>query len=141
MSTETQTPNLYPEGGSIHFLMPSTNAIGKLKDAEKGRDLTISYRTKDEWIAVKGKAERYFFLGFKPATNDKGDVYYLAKLSNGEKTFVCAQTILIQALMSISLGQGVEITCTGSTKANGGIIPTFEVAELPGVTMFPETNE
>lgn len=134
-------PNLFPQGGEITFIMPSTNAVGQLKDAPKGRSLTVLYKTKEQWIAEKDEPQRYFFLGFKPATNEKGDVYYLAKLSDGEKTFVCAQTILVQALMSTSLGQGIEVTCTGFSKANGGQIPTFEVSELEGVTLFPNEGE
>lgn len=138
---EGQKPNLYPQNGEVTFLMPSTNAVGRLKTAEKGRDLTISYKTKEEWLAEKGTPQRYFFLGFKKAENEKGDEYYLARLSDGERTFVCAQTILIQALMGVSFGHGIEVKCTGSVKAKGGSIPQFEVAELPGVTIFENQDE
>jgi len=135
------TPNLFPKGGEITFLMPSTNAIGKLESATVGKELTVNYKTKEDWIAEKDQPKRYFFLGFKTATDEKGDNYYLAKLSNGTETFVCAQTILIQALMNIQFGYGVEITCTGYVKAKGGQIPTFTVSELEGVTLFPDNDE
>jgi len=133
-------PNLYPNGGEITFIMPSTNAIGKLKDAEKGRNLSVKYKTKEMWINNAGVVERYYYLGLKSATNDKGDPYFLAKLSDGENTFVCAQTILIQSLMSVPFCQGVEVMCTGSTKTNGNNIPTFDVVDL-GINLFEGNDE
>jgi hypothetical protein len=130
-TTEEQKPNLFPKHGEITFVMPSTNAIGKLKDAEVKSKLTVSYMEKSEWIAKKGEAITCFFLGFKEAQDAKGGSYFLAKLHDGEKAFVVAQTVLIQALMGTVVGQGVSITCTGSTKTTGGNeIPLFDVNEL-----------
>jgi hypothetical protein len=126
-----EKPELKPANGEITFIMPSTNALGALKKAEEGRQLTVSYKKKEEWIAQKDQPIRCYFLGLKEATDGKGDTYFIAKLHDGEKAFVCAQTILVQALMSTELGQGVEITCTGSTKgSNGNEIPQFDVVEL-----------
>lgn len=126
-----QKPELKPVNGEVTFLMPSTNALGALKKAETGRQLTVKYKTKEEWLAEIGKTVRCFFLGLKEATDGKGDTYFIAKLHDGEKAFVCAQTVLVQSLMSTELGQGVEITCTGSSKGNSGnTIPIFEVVEL-----------
>lgn len=129
-NTETK-PELKPVGGEITFLMPSTNALGALKKAEKGRQLTISYKKKEEWLAEIGKPKRCFFLGLKESTDGKGDSYFIAKLHDGEEAFVCAQTVLVQALMSTEIGQGVEITCTGSSRGTtGNEIPLFDVVEL-----------
>lgn len=126
-----EKPELKPTNGEITFIMPSTNALGALKSAEEGRQLTVSYKKKEDWLAEKDKPIRCYFLGLKEATGGKGDTYFLAKLHDGEKAFVCAQTILVQALMSTELGQGVEITCTGSVKgSNGNDIPQFDVVEL-----------
>ena len=130
-----EKPELKPVGGEITFMMPSTNAIGALKDAELGRQLTVSYKKKEEWLAEVDKPLRCFFLGLKEATDAKGKIYFIAKLHDGEKAFVCAQTVLVQALMSTELGQGVEITCTGSSKTNGNDIPLFEVVELEGLNI------
>lgn len=124
-------PELKPIDGEITFLMPSTNAIGALKNAEEGRQLTIKYKTKEDWLAQKDEPVRCYFMGLKESTDGKGESYFLAKLHDGERAFVCAQTILVQALMTTELGQGVEITCTGSVKgASGNDIPQFEVVEL-----------
>ena len=121
---------LRPINGEVTFIMPSTNALGHLKKAQKGRQLTVSYKKKEEWLAEVGKTVRCFFLGLKEATDQKDGTYFIAKLHDGEKAFVCAQTVLVQALMSTELGQWVEITCTGSTKSNGNDIPLFDVVEL-----------
>jgi len=125
-----EKPELKPIGGEVTFMMPSTNALGALKNAEKGRQLTVSYKKKEEWLAEIGKPVKCYFLGLKEATDSKGDTYFIAKLHDGVKAFVCAQTVLVQSLMSTELGQGVEITCTGSSKTNGNEIPLFEVVEL-----------
>lgn len=129
-NTENQKPNLFPKNGEVTFIMPSTNAMGQLKDAAVSRKLTVSYMEKGEWIARKGEKIDCFFLGFKEALDAKGNTYFLAKLHDGEKAFLVAQTVLIQALMSTKPGQGVSIVCTGSTKTTGGNdIPLFDVDE------------
>ncbi len=138
---ENQKPNLYPKDGEITFLMPSTNAVGALKNAKRGRKLTVTYKKKEEWLAIQGQPVNCYFLGFKEAVDGKGNPYIIAKLHDGENAFVCAQTILVQALMGTSLGQGVEIVCTGSTKTNGNEIPLFEVSELEGVNLIKQDNE
>jgi len=122
---------LYPKNGEVSFLMPSTNAIGILKNANTNRKLSVSYLRKEEWIARDGEPLDCFFLGFKEAFDNKGNPYFLAKLHDGKKAFMVAQTILVQALMNTTVGQGVRITCTGTTKTTGGNdIPLFDVDEL-----------
>ncbi len=121
---------LIPKNGEITFIMPNTEAIGQLKNAEKGRKLTCSYFKKDQWLSKIGEVVNCFFLGFKEAKDSKGEPYFLAKLHDGENAFVCGQTILVQSLQAVPIGQGVEIVCTGSSKTNGNEIPLFEVTEL-----------
>jgi hypothetical protein len=138
---QQEKPNLFPKNGEVTFIMPSTNAIGALKAAGINRKLTVSYMEKGEWIARKGEAVECFFLGFKEATDAKGGSYFLAKLHDGEKAFLVAQTVLIQALMSTKVGQGVSITCTGSTKTTGGNdIPLFDVDEKD-INIFDANEE
>lgn len=144
MSNENQNseqkPELYPKNGEITFIMPSTNAIGALKNADTNRKLTVSYQKKEEWIAEQGKPVECFFLGFKEATDGKGNIYFLAKLHDGAKAFVAGQTVLVQALMNTQIGQGVRITCTGSTKTTGGNdIPLFDVDEL-NINLFDNAD-
>jgi hypothetical protein len=142
MENTATKPELKPENGEVTFLMPSTNAVGILKNAKPGRKLTVTYKTKEEWAEEKDKPVNCFFLGFKNAEDSKGRTYLIAKLHDGEKAFVCAQTILVQALMGVELGQGVQIICTGTVKAqSGNHIPTFEVSELPGVSLISQDNE
>ncbi|WP_438423222.1 hypothetical protein [Aquimarina macrocephali] len=142
MENQQVKPELYPKNGEVTFLMPSTNAIGMLKGAKTGRTLTVAYKTKEDWLAEKDQPVKCFFLGFKESTDGTGKPYLIAKLHDGEKAFVCAQTVLIQALMGVELGQGVQVTCTGSTKGNNGnVIPLFEVVELEGVNLIGGGNE
>ncbi|AQX12510.1 hypothetical protein [Elizabethkingia meningoseptica] len=132
---------LYPKNGEITFIMPSTNAIGALKNAETNRKLTVSYLKKEQWIAEEGKPVECFFLGFKEASDAKGNPYFLVKLHDGEKAFVAGQTVLVQALMNTTVGQGVRITCTGTTKTTGGNeIPLFDVDEL-NINIFDNADE
>ncbi|MHC0442347.1 hypothetical protein [Flavobacterium sp. 3-210] len=143
MNTEQteEKPNLYPKNGEVTFIMPSTNAIGLLKKAGVNRKLTVSYMEKSEWIAKKGEPVECFFLGFKEAADAKGGTYFMAKLHDGEKAFLAAQTVLIQALMNTKIGQGVSITCTGSSKTTGGNdIPLFDVDEKD-INIFDANEE
>ncbi|WP_379963940.1 hypothetical protein [Epilithonimonas sp. UC225_85] len=134
-------PELHPKNGEITFIMPSTNAIGALKNAGTGRKLTVSYKEKSEWISEIGIPVECFFLGFKEASDAKGNPYFMAKLHDGVKAFIAAQTVLIQALMNTKMGQGVRITCTGSTKTTGGNdIPLFDVDELE-INLFENADE
>ena len=140
MSNENQA-ELYPKNGEVTFIMPSTNAIGALKNAETNRKLTVSYQKKEEWIAEKDKPTECFFLGLKEAKDAKGNTYFLAKLHDGDKAFIAGQTVLIQALLSTKIGQGVRITCTGTTKTVGGNeIPIFDVDEL-NINLFDANEE
>ena len=141
--TQEQTPKsaLYPRGGEVTFLMPSTNALGVLKKAKKGRNLTAKYMTIEDWQTEKGKEKLCYFLGFKEAIDSSGEVYYLAKLHDGEIPFVAAQTILVQSLANIPAGQGVSITCTDVVKnAKNGKTAMFEVTELD-VNLYGKADE
>lgn len=141
MSKEEVKPELYPKNGELTFLMPNTNAIGALKDASLGRKLTVKYKEAGEWLNEIDKPVRCYFLGFKEAADSKGNPYFIAKLHDGENAFVCAQTVLVQALMTTELGQGVEITCTGHSQTNGNKIPLFDVVELEDLNLTRGANE
>lgn len=134
------TPVLYPKGGEVTFLMPNTNALAKLKEAKKGANLTAKYMTAEEWAKLENKEQRCIYLGLKEASDADGREYYLAKLHNGKEPFVAAQTILVQSLANLPIGQGVSITCTGIEKASKGKIVRFEVADL-GINFLGNDNE
>ena len=134
------TPVLYPKGGEVTFLMPNTNSLAKLKDAKKGANLTAKYMTAEEWAKLENKEQRCIYLGLKEASDADGREYYLAKLHNGKDPFVAAQTILVQSLANLPIGQGVSITCTGIEKAAKGKIVRFEVADL-GINFLGNDNE
>ena len=137
---ESNQPVLYPKGGEITFLMPSTNFLGKLKDAEPTRSLTAKYMTIDEWANIKGKELRCVFLGMKEAIDSDGKQYYLAKFTDGKLNFVAAQTILVQSFLNVPIGQGVSITCKDVVpNSKKGKTALFEIDDL-GFNVF-ENNE
>ncbi|MCB0460353.1 MAG: hypothetical protein KDC74_10115 [Flavobacteriaceae bacterium] len=131
MENSEKKQELYPKNGEVTFLMPNTNAIGVLKKAQKGRSLTAKYMTVEDWQSEKGKEKLCYFLGFKESVDASGEVYYLAKLHDGDTPFVAAQTILVQSLANIPVGQGVSITCTDVVKnSKSGKTALFDVVEL-----------
>ncbi len=122
---------LFPNGGEITFLMPSTNMLGMLKDATPQSTLTAKYMTVDEWAAEKGVEKRCIYLGMKSATDAAGDQYYLAKFTDGKVPFVCAQTVIVQSFATIPVGQAVAITCTDVVKnSKNGKTALFEISDL-----------
>ena len=128
---EEQKAVLYPKDGEVTFLMPNTNSIGMLKKAKKGTKLTAKYMKVEDWEKLKGIEKLCYFLGFKGATDRKGNTYYIAKLHDGETPFVAAQTVLVQSLSNIPIGQGVSIVCTDVvSNANNGRTPLFEITKL-----------
>ena len=138
--SEKSKQELYPKDGEVTFLMPNTNTLAKLKDAPVGANITSKYRTKEDWMELKGKPQKCFFLGMKEAYNDKDEVYYLVKLHDGKSPFVAGQTVLVQSLQSVPVGQGVQITCTGLSKSGTRSIPMFDVAQL-GINIFDNQDE
>ncbi|MEK0369713.1 MAG: hypothetical protein QQN55_00960 [Nitrosopumilus sp.] len=140
MNNEKSKQELYPKNGEVTFLMPNTNTIAKLKTAEVGANITASYRTKEEWVELKGKPQKCFFLGMKEAVDENDKVYYLAKLHDGKSPFVAGQTVLVQSLASVPVGQGVQITCTGLSGSGSRKIAMFEVAQL-GINLFDNQDE
>ena len=138
--SEKSKQELYPKDGEVTFLMPNTNTLAKLKDAPVGANITSKYRTKEDWMELKGKPQKCFYLGIKEAFNDKDEVYYLVKLHDGKSPFVAGQTVLVQSLQSVPVGQGVQITCTGLSKSGTRSIPMFDVAQL-GINIFDNQDE
>lgn len=113
MSTENKKQELFPEGGELTFLMPTTNALGLLKEAEEDSDLTASYMRWEDWQQLKGVDLRCFFLGLKKCIDSDGEIYFMAQfVDESNKPFVAAQTILVDAMKNTVFGQGVKIVCT-----------------------------
>jgi|GEM_PF-2135314 len=137
---QNESPVLYPKGGEVTFIMPNTNALAKLKQAKKGANLTAKYMTAEDWSATKGEEQRCIYLGLKEAVDSEGREYWLVKLHNGKEPFVAAQTILVQSLANLPIGQGVSITCTGVEKAKTGKIVRFEIADL-GINFLGNDDE
>jgi len=138
--SEKPKQELYPKNGEVTFLMPNTNTIAKLNSASKGPTVTASYRTKEQWNELKDKPQKCFYLGLKEATDENNKTYYLVKLHDGKNPFVAGQTVLVQSLQSVPVGQGVQITCTGLSKSGTRSIPMFEVVQLE-INLFDNNEE
>lgn len=132
MQTNEKKPELFPVGGEVTFLMPTTNALGLLKDAKDDGDLTASYMKWEDWQAIKGVELRCFFLGLKKCIDSDGEEYYMAQfVDENNKPFVAAQTILVDAMKSTEYGQGVKIVCTdvvGNSKKGKTVL--FDIKRL-----------
>ncbi|WP_374464168.1 hypothetical protein [Chryseobacterium sp.] len=80
------------------------------------------------------------FLGLKKQQTAKEILISSQNYTMEQKAFVAGQTVLVQALMNTQIGQGVRITCTGSTKTTGGNnIPLFDVDEL-NINLFDNAD-
>jgi hypothetical protein len=128
---EKSVAELFPTGGEITFLMPSTNMIGMLKDAKPQQTLTAKYMTVEDWQKEQGIEKRCIYLGMKSATDASGDQYFLAKFTDGKSPFVCAQTVIVQSFATVPVGQAVSITCTEVVKnSKNGKTALFEISDL-----------
>ncbi len=107
-----EKPALYPKDGEVTFLMPNTNALGMLKEAKEGGNLTATYMKWEDWEKIKGVELRCFFMGFKDCVDSNGEDYKLSQfVDENNKPFVAAQTILVDDMKNVPYGQGVVIVC------------------------------
>jgi len=132
MQENVKKPELFPDGGVVTFVMPSTNALGLLKEAPEDGDLTASYMKWEDWQAIKGVELRCFFLGLKKCVDSDGEDYHMAQfVDENNKPFVAAQTILVDAMKTTVFGQGVKIVCTdvvGNSKKGKTVL--FDIKKL-----------
>lgn len=132
MSTDVKKQELYPEGGEITFIMPTTNALGLLKEADEDSDLTASYMKWEDWKEMTGVAIRCFFLGLKKCIDSDGNDYFMAQfVDENNKPFVAAQNILVDAMKNTIYGQGVKIVCTDVvSNSKKGKTVLFDIKKL-----------
>lgn len=111
-ANEAKKPVLYPLNNTVVFYMPDTNTLGKLVKAKKGVELTSKYMTVQDWEKRMGEPLYCFYSGMKDSTNGEGNHYQIARLINAKgEPFICAQNGLVESLVHLEVGQGVEITC------------------------------
>lgn len=117
--------------GYAPILIPTESVINRLVEAETGMELTTSYRTKEEWMELKNKPINCFFMGTEEATNAKGKKFDVASFVAKDCVFVAGQKVLVDAVKQLPVGQGVQITYTGSkSNSSDGQTLLFKVKRL-----------
>ncbi len=136
MENNAKPMGLYPLNGEVTFIMPNTNVVAKLKEAEPTQTLTSKYMTIEDWQNCIGQEKRVIYCGMKEAIDSSGELYYLVKCNDGAQPFVAAQTVLVQSLQSVKVGQAISITCIDVVKnMKNGKTALFEVQDL-GFNIF-----
>lgn len=131
MEKQSKKMELRPTNGEVTFLMPNTNMLGKLKDAKPTKTLTSKYMTIDDWQNQKGIEFRVIYCGIKEAIDSSGELYHLVKLNDGKQPIVAAQTVLVQSLFNVPIGQAVSIVCIDVVRnTKNGKTALFEVMDL-----------
>ncbi len=112
--------------------IPSTDQLGALKTMETGFNMNPKYRTKEEWISLKGQEVRAFFLGLRELPNDEGDAVICGAFSTEKEIFFAGQKVLIDAVRSLEPKTPVSITFTETrkNKSSQGSTMIFEVKLL-----------
>lgn len=129
MENQNQVTNGDQQTTTMQLVIPTADQLGSLQSLEKGASVTVEYRTKEQWEALKGKETRAIFCGIKEVANEEGEMMVLALFQEASGfRYVSAQTILIDAVRSLPLGTPVSITYQGAKKnSKGGGTCQFEV--------------
>lgn len=112
--------------------IPNTEQLGTLKSMETGFNLNPKYRTKEEWMELKGQAIRAFFLGMRELPNEDGEAVACATFASEKEIFFAGQKVLIDAVRDLDPKTPVEVTYTESrkNKSTQGSTMIFEVKLL-----------
>ena len=119
-------------GTEVAFVIPDTESLGKLKELETQFSLTMKYKTKDDWAALKGQPLRAYFMGTKDIPNDKDELVLCGIFITEQECFLAAGTTLIEAVRNLPPKTAVEITYEGSkaNKSSDGNTMIFDVKRL-----------
>lgn len=96
--------------------MPNTEALGKLQTAETGMAITIKYKTQEDWMELKGKPVRCFFMGVKEVPNEDGEKVLCAGFMSTDGVFIAGQMVLVDAVRGLNKGTAIEIIYDGKKK-------------------------
>lgn len=116
----------------VKIEIPSTDQLGSLKTMETGFNMNPKYRTKEDWIELKEKEVRAYFLGLRELPNDDGDAVLCGVFSTEKEIFFAGQKVLIDAVRSLEPKTPVSITFkeTRKNKSSQGSTMIFEVKLL-----------
>lgn len=114
------------------MLVPNREALTKLEDYKEEFSLNAKYKGAEEWPALKEKPLRAYFMGFKEIPDDKGEVLNAAVFVSATEVFLCAQTVLVDAVRNLDAQTPVEIIYKGKkdNKSSVGSTMIFDVKKL-----------
>ncbi|WP_233881845.1 hypothetical protein [Tenacibaculum piscium] len=112
--------------------IPSTEQLGSLKTMETGFNMNPKYRTKEDWIELKGVEVRAYYLGLKELPNDDGEAVVCGVFATEEEIFFAGQKILVDAVKKLDMKTPVSIVFleTKKNKSTAGNVMLFEVKLL-----------
>lgn len=119
-------------GAEVTFFIPDTESLGHLDQMEPQFNLTMKYKTIEDWAVLKDKPVRAFYMGMKPIPNDNGEVVNCGVFVTKTECFISGQMLLVEAVQNLQPKTPVEIVYRGKTKnkTTDGSTSTFEVTKL-----------
>lgn len=103
-------------GTQVTFIIPDTESLGRLDELEPQFNLTMKYRSTDDWAVLKDKPIRCFFMGMKPIPNENGELVNCGVFVSKTECFISGQMLLVDAVSNLSAGTPIEVTYVGKTK-------------------------
>lgn len=101
----------------VTLKMPNTELLGKLEGAIPGMAITVKYKKQEDWMEIKGKPLRCFYMGVKEVPNEEGDEKVLcAGFMSTDGVFIAGQMVLVDAVRGLTKGTPIEITYEGKKK-------------------------
>lgn len=98
------------------LFIPNTEALGRLESAEVGMNVTVTYRTKEEWFEYKNKPVKAYFMGMKEIPNSDGEMINCGAFFSTDGPFLAAQKILVDAVRHLEPNTPIVITFLGTKK-------------------------
>lgn len=114
------------------LLMPSTEEVGELQNMETGTSIIAKYRTQEDWLQLKDRPVKCYFMGMKDIPNDEGEIINCGVFAEKGGVFLSAQMVLVDAVQSLESGTPICITYLGKkkNKSNEGSTNVFDVQLL-----------
>jgi hypothetical protein len=119
-------------GTKVSFVMPDTESLGQLDSMGKQFNLTMKYRTTDDWAVLKDVPVRAFYMGIKSIPNENGELVNCGVFITQKECFISGQMLLLDAVQNLIPKTPIEIIYRGKTKnkTTDGMTCVFEVSKL-----------
>lgn len=121
------------EQNKVILTMPSTAQLGQLSGLKTVYKMNPAYRTQEEWLLLKDKPVRAYFLGLKDLPNENGEAVTCAIFADAEQMFLCAQFMLVEAVRHEAPQTAFEITYRGKKRnkvASDRYTNLFDITKL-----------